>query len=98
MCFFQSVYFPASLEIIIQKSLLQHSFWKSHGFCSVPGQFILERIKEMSVEMINACGQVHVEGMGTDGRKRVSLETISLLLLPSYLQQRSFSSEYLKGM
>lgn len=98
MCFFQIVYFPASLKIIIPKSLSQHAFWMTHGFCSLPGQFILERIKEMSLEMINAWGQVHVEGMGTDDRKRVSLETIFLLLLPSYLQQRSFSGEYLKGM
>lgn len=36
--------------------------------------------------------------MGTDNRKRGSLETISLILLPSYLQQRSFNGEYLKGI
>lgn len=38
--------------------------------------------------MISAGGQVYVEGTGTDNRKGVSLETISLLLLPG-LQQIS---------
>lgn len=98
MCFLQSVCFPASLEIIIQKSLPQHAFWMTHGFCSLPGQFILERIKERRLEVISACGQVHAGGMGTDNRKRGSLETISLILLPGYLQQRSFNGEYLKGI
>lgn len=39
--------------------------------------------------MINAGDQVRVGGTGTDNRKRMSLETISLLLPPSYLQQTS---------
>lgn len=62
-------------------------FWMTHNFCSLPGQFILERMKETRLEMIGAGDQgVHMGGMETDNRKRVSLETSSSLPPPSFLK------------
>lgn len=58
--------FPSITGNYLSKDSSTHSmtffflFWMTLNFCSLPGQFILERIKETRLEMIGAGDQVFI--------------------------------------